>query len=290
MTDPYMNDDRTRSDYSADLLGEAAANDAQPSTKDTARQEAGAVAGEAKDKARGVAQTAKSQGKEVAGEAQVQAKQLFSQAKSEAYDQAGQQQQRLSQGIRALGEEFGAMAQGSRESDAPSGTATNLSRAAGRQLENVAGWFEQREPADVLDEVRRFARRRPGTFLLGAAALGLIAGRITRSLADDARDDSRDHDEYDEYDARRDVDRRPYVERTGVAPAYDADAHTVAGRATRDELGVPVTGTPSAAAGYTAATDDVTAPGGPVDPLTAPGDPITAPGVTDVDPLGSDRR
>ena len=55
MTDPYMNDDRTRSDYSADLLGEAAANDAQPSTKDTARQEAGAVAWEAKDKARGVA-------------------------------------------------------------------------------------------------------------------------------------------------------------------------------------------------------------------------------------------
>ena len=220
----------------------------------------------------------------MAGEAQVQAKQLFSQAKSEAYDQAGQQQQRLSQGIRALGEEFGAMAQGSRESDAPSGTATNLSRAAGRQLENVAGWFEQREPADVLDEVRRFARRRPGTFLLGAAALGLIAGRITRSLADDARDDSDDYEAYGAYD------RRPYVERTGVAPAYDADAHTVAGRATRDELGVPVTGTPSAAAGYTAATDDVTTPGGPVDPLTAPGDPITAPGVTDVDPLGSDRR
>ena len=276
MTDPYMNDDRTRSDYSADLLGEAAANDAQPSTKDTARQEAGAVAGEAKDRARGVAQTAKSQGKEVAGEAQVQAKQLFSQAKSEAYDQADQQQQRLSQGIRALGEEFGAMAQGSRDSDAPSGTATNLSRAAGRQLESVAGWFEQREPADVLDEVRRFARRRPGTFLLGAAALGLVAGRLTRSLADDARDDSDDYEAYGAYD------RRPYVERTGVAPVYDADARTV-NRAARDELGVPVTGTPSTTTGYTAPTGDVTTPGGPVDP-------ITAPGVTDVDPLGSDRR
>lgn len=278
MTDPYTNDDRGRSDYTADLLGD------QPSTKDTARQEAGYVAGEAKDKARDVAQTAKTQGKEVAGEAKVQARELFGQAKSEAYTQAGMQQQRLSEGLRALGQEFGAMAQGSDDSDAQSGTATRLSRTAGHQLDNVATWFENREPADVLDEVRRFARRRPGTFLLGAAVLGLVAGRITRALADDARDDS---DEYDyRYDADDTFSRRP----TGTQALYDADARAVAERASRDELGVPVTtgdpygaGTPSTATDYTAPTGDVTTPGGPVDP-------ITAPGVTDVDPLRGERR
>lgn len=281
MTDPYTNDDRGRSDYTADILGD------QPSTKDTARQEAGYVAGEAKDKARDVAQTAKEQGREVAGEAKVQARELFGQAKSEAYAQAGQQQQRLSAGLRALGQEFGAMAQGSNESDAPSGTATRLSRTAGHQLENVAGWFESREPADVLDEVRRFARRRPGTFLLGAAVLGLVAGRITRALADDARDDS---DEYDRYDSYGRVDDTPYRRPTGTEALYDADARTVAERASRDELGVPVSttepfgaGTPSTATDYTTPTGDVTTPGGPVDP-------ITAPGVTDVDPLRGERR
>ena len=33
-----------------------------------------------------------------------------------------------------------------------------------------------------LDEVKRYARRRPGTFLAGAAVLGLVAGRLTRGV------------------------------------------------------------------------------------------------------------
>jgi hypothetical protein len=35
----------------------------------------------------------------------------------------------------------------------------------------------------LLDEVRGFARRKPGTFLLVAAAAGVVAGRLTRALA-----------------------------------------------------------------------------------------------------------
>ena len=41
-----------------------------------------------------------------------------------------------------------------------------------------------------LDEVRSFARRRPGTFLLAAAAAGLVAGRLTRGAVDEKRDTS----------------------------------------------------------------------------------------------------
>ena len=40
--------------------------------------------------------------------------------------------------------------------------------------------LDGREPSQILDDVRAFARRRPGAFLLGALAAGVVAGRITR--------------------------------------------------------------------------------------------------------------
>lgn len=36
----------------------------------------------------------------------------------------------------------------------------------------------------MVDQVRGFARRRPGTFLLGALALGVVAGRLGRGAKD----------------------------------------------------------------------------------------------------------
>ena len=42
--------------------------------------------------------------------------------------------------------------------------------------------LQNREPAELLDEVRSFARRKPGMFLLGAAAAGILAGRLTSGV------------------------------------------------------------------------------------------------------------
>jgi hypothetical protein len=58
--------------------------------------------------------------------------------------------------------------------------ATELTREASGRIHDWAGWLESREPADLLDEIREFARRRPGVFLLGAALAGVAAGRLTR--------------------------------------------------------------------------------------------------------------
>lgn len=49
--------------------------------------------------------------------------------------------------------------------------------------------LETKEPADLLNDVRRFAARRPGTFLAIAAGVGLVAGRLTRGLSDSDDDD-----------------------------------------------------------------------------------------------------
>src|SRR6185437_12116734 len=56
-----------------------------------------------------------------------------------------------------------------------------LHQGAG-MVENLASKLQNREPAELLDEVRSFARRKPGLFLLGAAAAGVLAGRLTRGV------------------------------------------------------------------------------------------------------------
>jgi hypothetical protein len=52
---------------------------------------------------------------------------------------------------------------------------------AARHSGNAAQWLESREPGDLLDEVKGFARRRPGAFLGIALGAGLLVGRVTRN-------------------------------------------------------------------------------------------------------------
>jgi hypothetical protein len=61
--------------------------------------------------------------------------------------------------------------------------ATDLAQQAADRAGQLASWLQDREPGDLLDEVSRFARRRPGMFLALAAGAGVIAGRLTRSMA-----------------------------------------------------------------------------------------------------------
>ncbi|KZX21445.1 hypothetical protein [Rathayibacter tanaceti] len=53
----------------------------------------------------------------------------------------------------------------------------------------VAQWLEERDPSQLLDDVRSFARRRPGAFILIAAATGLVGGRLLRALTAEAKDE-----------------------------------------------------------------------------------------------------
>lgn len=71
-----------------------------------------------------------------------------------------------------------------------SGPAVTLVRQATDGADKVASWLESREPGDLLDEVRRFARQRPGTFLAAAAAAGAVAGRLTRNAVASAGGDT----------------------------------------------------------------------------------------------------
>lgn len=126
-----------------------------------AGEEIGSVAHDVKDAARG----------------------FFEETRVQLADQASSQQQRAAGALRGTGEELEAMAAGANGS---SGMATTAVRALGQHSRRAADWLEQREPADVVREVRGFARRHTGAFLVIALGVGIVAGRLTRALMADA--------------------------------------------------------------------------------------------------------
>ncbi len=159
----------------------------EQSTADVAKGQAGEVASTASDAGKHVAGVAGEQASQVASEATQQVKDLVQQTRGELTEQAATQQKRVASGLRSLGEELRSMAQNSEQQ----GMATDLAKQAAERTQAVASWFEDREPGNVVNEVTRFARRRPGAFLAIAAGAGLLVGRLGRGLKA-ANDDSQE--------------------------------------------------------------------------------------------------
>lgn len=141
------------------------------------------VAGDAKAKASDVAGTAKEQASNVASEAADHAKQLYSQATDTLKEQAADQQQRAAGGLRSIGEQLGRMA----DNDDEQGVASRVVRDLSGRANSVAGFLEGRDPGSLLDEVKSFAAKRPGTFIALAAGAGILAGRLTKALATEVK-------------------------------------------------------------------------------------------------------
>jgi hypothetical protein len=168
--------------------------------KDAAKEEAAGVAKDAAAAGKQVAGTAKEQAKKVTSEATTQVRSLVGQAGSELKQQAGAQQERVAQGLRTLGEQFTAMA-----SSADEGAASSLVRTVAGRADAAASWLEGRDPGSLLDEVKYFARRRPGTFIAIAAVAGIVAGRLTTSLVTEAKEQAAAKDAADAYAAPTNV-------------------------------------------------------------------------------------
>lgn len=152
----------------------------QPSSSATsaAKEQAAAVGHEGVDAAKSVAKTAGTEAKNVAQEAGTQAKNLLGEVGSTLKSQAGAQQQKVTEGTRSLSDELSSMAEKTDE-----GPARNLVQQAAQRTGSIAGWLEGRDSGSLLNEATRYAQRRPGTFLLVAAAAGVLAGRFTRGAS-----------------------------------------------------------------------------------------------------------
>jgi hypothetical protein len=157
----------------------------QPSRTGVARDEAANVGQSVRDAGGHIAETATEQARQVVSETGRQARDLFGEAREQAREQASAQQSKAAGQLRTLAGELNEMAAASGQS----GMAAELAQQASDRIGEAASWLEKREPGDLLDEVRDFARRRPGVFLLGAVVAGVVAGRLTRGVAAAARSD-----------------------------------------------------------------------------------------------------
>ncbi|MCS5718728.1 hypothetical protein N1027_11350 [Herbiconiux sp. CPCC 205763] len=153
---------------------------------DTAKEQAADVKDTVKTEAGNVAGTAKDEAANVASEAKTQAKDLLRQTQQELKEQAATQQERVASGLHSVSAELNDMAS---TSENP-GVASDVVRQVAQRADGAAAWLEGRDPGSLLTELKSFARRRPGVFIAGAAVAGVLAGRLTRALASEAKDDS----------------------------------------------------------------------------------------------------
>lgn len=145
-------------------------------TTDTSTQErVQEKASTAKDEAQNVAATAAEQARNLAGETRRQ-------VTDQLGEQASTQRDKLVGTLRTLGDDLDQMA----GQDATPGLAADLAREVAGRARTLSTHLDGRAPGDLLDDVRDFARRRPGTFLLAALAAGVVAGRLFRATADGA--------------------------------------------------------------------------------------------------------
>lgn len=167
----------------------------------TAKQESQRVASTAKaqgqqvlrstaDHASQVATTAKEQAAEVSTQVSDQVGNLLEETKAHIEEQAATGASRLGEQLQRLGEEALALSDG-RPAEAPT-VQRYVKRAADTLLDaadrayGLSDDVQTRGVGGVLSDVQAFARRRPGAFLLGAAAVGVVAGRAVRAAkADD---------------------------------------------------------------------------------------------------------
>jgi polyhydroxyalkanoate synthesis regulator phasin len=145
----------------------------------TPQERAQEAVGTAADEGRHLAGVAQQEAGHVASEAADQARRVMDDAMTQVAAQSKEQKDRLAGTLRTFGDDLESMT-----SQASPGLAADLTRQVSGYARSVSDHLQSHEPGELLEDVRRFARRRPGTFLLGALAAGVVVGRLARGAAD----------------------------------------------------------------------------------------------------------
>ncbi len=152
-------------------------------TASTAKGEATQVGQVAASAASDVAGTAKQQASQVAGEAVDQLKSLTDDARAQASQQASNATDQLSTKVRSLAAELRELGQGRGDAN---GTVAGLAQQLADRGERLADQIAYRGPGGLVQDLRGFAARKPGTFLLGALAAGVVTGRLVKGATADS--------------------------------------------------------------------------------------------------------
>lgn len=197
-----------------------------PATSDpeSAVSEAAEVGKSAAKRTGEVAGVVGEQAKQVVSETGAQARHVFEEGVDQLREQVSEGQHKLAGGLRSLADQLRQMSDRTDES----GMAAELIEQVSERISDAASWLESREPSDLVHEVRRFARQRPGMFLAGAAVAGVVVGRLTRNVLASSKSTESDAGQ------RRDG--------IGANGQSDLSAHQVTPTASPHAAAVPPTG------------------------------------------------
>ncbi|WP_409057548.1 hypothetical protein [Streptomyces sp. SYP-A7185] len=142
------------------------------------RQKGQEVAGTVQDKGRDVADTARENAGEVIQEATARSRDLYEQMKDQVSGEAEGQVRRFAANIRHLADDLRHMS----ESAKPDSPAVSVVHELADRGHLLADRLDRQGPGELLDDVREFARRKPGVFLAGAALAGFAVARLGRGV------------------------------------------------------------------------------------------------------------
>jgi hypothetical protein len=128
-----------------------------------------------------VADTARDEAGRVGEEAKAQTRNVVSETRVQLREQARQQTDKATTVLQGLGGNVRALAEG--RTDETGAVGDYVNQVADR-LEDLAQRANELGFDGVVDELQRLARRRPGAFLMGAAAAGFAVGRVLRGARD----------------------------------------------------------------------------------------------------------
>jgi hypothetical protein len=136
--------------------------------------------GSGAEHARKVAGVAGQEAKHVARDVKEQARGLLAETTNQMEDQSRTQRDRLVETLRSFSDDLEEMTQQHQ------GLAADAAREVSQRARTVSQRLDGREPRELLDDLRSFARRRPVMFLAGAAISGVVVGRFLRGTRDAA--------------------------------------------------------------------------------------------------------
>jgi hypothetical protein len=145
------------------------------------QQQAKHASGTAADEGTHLADVARIEAQSVAADAKEQARNLVDDARSQVEEQSRSQLDNLVSKLQSFADDLERMARGE---GAGAGLAQDVVTQVSEKARGFSSQLSGQEPAQILDQARDFARRRPGTFLLGALAAGVVAGRLARGAKD----------------------------------------------------------------------------------------------------------
>ena len=142
-----------------------------------ARDESSEVAQHAREAAGQVGSTVADQASHVTRETAQQARHVVQDVRERVAAEAEQQALRVSKQLGRIADELGEMA----STASPGSMSAGAIRGVADTSRQAARFLDERGAQGLLDSARDYARRKPGTFLLGAAVAGFLVGRVAKS-------------------------------------------------------------------------------------------------------------